>query len=373
MSDVDLRSPDDPKQQQRFRWVPGCIAVLLAVAVLLGGAAFVVVQGGDWLSDQLASSAPDYSGEGRGSVVVQVKDGDTAAAIGSTLAKADVVKSEAAFNEAALADERSREIQVGFYRLPRRIPAETALTALLDPDSRVGRTVTVPEGLRVSEAIDVLAGGTRFSSRSLTAVLKRPDRLPLPPYARGEVEGYLFPATYEVQPNTSATDLLAAMVQRFDQAASDVELTKRARALDISPAQAVTIASLVQAEASRPQDMPKVARVIYNRLEAAEPLGLDSTVHYAVNSSGDIFTTRRERGVDSPYNTYARVGLPPGPIDSPGEEALRAALYPAAGDWFYFVTVNLNTGETRFATSAAQHEANRDLLATWCTTHAGRC
>jgi UPF0755 protein len=373
VSDVDLGPLDEHEPPRRFRWVPGCIAVLLALAVLVGGAAFVVVRGGDWVSGLFASSAPDYSGEGRGSVVIEVRDGDTAAQIGTELAKADVVKSEAAFNEAALADERSREIQVGFYRLPRRIPAATALTTLLDPQSRVGRTVTVPEGLRVSEVIDVLAAGTRFSTRSFTAVLERPNRLPLPPYAGGKAEGYLFPATYEVQPNTSAADLLTAMVQRFDQAASDVELTSRARALDISPGQAVTVASLVQAEASRTQDMPKVARVIYNRLEMGEPLGLDSTVHYAVNSSGDIFTTRRERGVDSPYNTYARVGLPPGPIDSPGEEAMRAALYPAQGSWIYFVTVNLNTGETRFATTAAQHEVNRGVLASWCTAHIGRC
>ena len=373
MSDLGLEPVAEPRARKRFRWAPGCIAVLLALALLGGGAAFVVVQGGGCLSRILSSAPEDYVGDGFGAVVVQVRSGDTATKIGERLAKAGVVKTSEAFSDAARNDDRSREIQVGFYRLRREMSAVAALAMLLDPDSRAGTTVTLPEGLRLSEIVSVLAQNTRFTPREITAALEDSRALPLPPYARGEPEGYLFPATYEISPKQPVRDVLAAMVERFSQAAADVDLVAGARQLGITPGQAVTIASLVQAEASRTQDMAKVARVIYNRLRIDEPLGLDSTVHYAVESSGDIFTTRKERGVNSPYNTYNRVGLPPGPIDSPGEDALRAALDPAKGDWIYFVTVNLDTGKTKFATTAAQHEANRGLLADWCTSHSGRC
>jgi UPF0755 protein len=162
-------------------------------------------------------------------------------------------------------------------------------------------------------------------------------------------------------------------VRRFEHAAQNVDLTGRASALGLTPAEAVTVASLVQAEARRPQDLPKVAQVIYNRLDYGEPLGLDSTVHFAVGSRGEVFTSDEQRQIDSPYNTYLNVGLPPGPINSPGEAALQAALDPAEGDWIYFVTVNLDTGKTLFADNATEHAANTERLRQWCYAHPGRC
>lgn len=119
--------------------------------------------------------------------------------------------------------------------------------------------------------------------------------------------------------------------------------------------QTVTIASLVQAEAATKADMGKVARVVFNRLERGMPLQMDSTINYALNRF-TLKTTENDTRVESPYNSYQRMGLPPTPIDNPGEEAMRAALSPTPGDWLYFVTVK--PGDTRFTASYAEHLRN---------------
>ena len=127
-------------------------------------------------------------------------------------------------------------------------------------------------------------------------------------------------------------------------------------------------ASIVQAEAGRSQDMPKVARVLENRLARHIPLQLDSTVSYATGHFG-ITTSARDRASRSPYNTYRVAGLPPGPIDSPGIAAVKAVLNPAAGDWLFFVTVNPDTGETKFAVTEAQRVAITREFQAWLRTH----
>ena len=373
MSDVGLDTGTGRGRASQPKRARGCIAVLIAMAILGGGAGFAVVKGRAFLEDLTTPPPADYKGTGHGSVVIEVEEGDTAADIGALLERKGVVKTVDAFNAAALSNDRSRLIQVGFYRLHRRMSAAAALEMLLSPKSRVSSSVTVPEGLRVAEVVDELASQTRFSAAGLRKVLRDPGSLALPPYASGRPEGFLFPATYEIHPDTTAATLLRSMVARFRQAAEAVQLSQRAQALGITPRQAVIVASLVQAETSRTQDFPKVATVIYNRLAIDEPLGLDSTVHYAAAASGEVFTTAEQRKIQSPYNTYTHLGLPPGPINSPGEDALRAALNPADGNWIYFVTINLNTGETRFAATAAQHAYNRSLLADWCRAHVGRC
>jgi UPF0755 protein len=136
----------------------------------------------------------------------------------------------------------------------------------------------------------------------------------------------------------------------------------------VSPNDIVTIASLIQAEASRPQDMPKVASVIYNRLDIDMPLQFDSTLHYAVDSRGEVTTSDDLRNLDSPYNTYKHTGLPPTAIDSPGRDAIDAALHPAETDYLYFVTVNLATGETLFASTLAEHDQNVQKYYDYCAT-----
>jgi UPF0755 protein len=157
------------------------------------------------------------------------------------------------------------------------------------------------------------------------------------------------------------------MVSEFSRQAASLSLEERAGDLGMSPKEIVIVASLVQAEASRPQDFGKVARTIYNRLDARMRLQLDSTVHFASgDDTGDVFTSDEQRNNPSLYNTYQHEGLPPGAIDSPGQRALRAALDPTRGDWRYFVTVNLETGRTLFTDSFAEHKRNVTKLNAFC-------
>ncbi len=184
----------------------------------------------------------------------------------------------------------------------------------------------------------------------------------LPGYANGKPEGYLFPATYDVQPHETALGVLTGMVQRFNQEAANVTLPVAAKQAHLTEAQVVIVASLVQAEGGRLSDYPKIARVIYNRLAHGMPLQLDSTVLYGLNKFG-ILATDKDLTSPSPYNTYKHKGLPPGPIDSPGAAAIHAVLHPVPGPWLYFVTVNPKTGETLYTSSPAQFEQFRQELA----------
>jgi len=208
-------------------------------------------------------------------------------------------------------------------------------------------------------------------------VLDNPAAIGLPDYAEGNAEGYLFPATYDLGPKDTPESILTAMVDRWRQAADDVDLEGAAEELEYSPHELMTVASLIQAEA-RGEYMPKVARVLYNRLETDGPptyglLQLDATVNYALDRQRSARTTEEDRQTESPYNTYLNTGLPPGPIESPGEEAMEAATAPADGPWFYYVTVNLRTGETKFAETLEEHNQNVEELNEYCRTQSKRC
>lgn len=370
LSDLGLGLEPDRKHHRRAHRRRsnrglGCLAVLIALGVLLGGGYAVYAIGFPALKATL-SPPPDYQGKGTGSVVVEVHEGDAASDIAQTLARHDVVKSADAFIDEARRNPESRMIQVGFYRMRHKMSAAAAMDVLVDPHNMVQDAVTIPEGWTADQIVHQLAEKTDFKAREFRAELAHPDRLGLPGYAHGDVEGYLFPATYEVQPDATPRSILTMMVDRFHQASGDLDLEQRARRLGYSPHDVVTVASLVQAEARYDKDFPKVARVIYNRLEKHMRLQFDSTVHYAVGKDGSVGTSDSDRAVSSPYNTYKNTGLPPGPISNPGTKALKAALDPASGSWLYFVTTNPDTGETKFATTYRQHLRNKKEFDRWC-------
>jgi UPF0755 protein len=160
--------------------------------------------------------------------------------------------------------------------------------------------------------------------------------------------------------------MIAAATDRFRQVTTELDFEAAAEANGLTPLEALTVASIVEREVARPEDRPKVARVIYNRLAQDMRLQMDSTVHYASGERGSVWTSDEARASDSPYNTYKHKGLPPGPIASPGAAALEAAVNPADGDWLFFVAVNLDTGETRFTSTAAEHQQAVDELHAWC-------
>ena len=357
---------EEPPPPRRLR-LRGCLPVLLVLAVIGGGLYF----GGRYAVDQISarlSPAPDYPGPGTGQLLYEVKKGDTSTDIARDLKKQGVVKSVDAFVAAAQDNSRTRGIQVGFYELKKQMKAEDALAVLVDPANLMQSLVVVPEGARVDQIVKTIANKTDISAKAVNAALKKPASIGLPKEAKGNPEGYLFPATYSVPPNQTAKGLLSQMVARTVAAEQDLDIAERARALGYSPEEILTVASILEYEANRDEDYPKVARVLYNRLDKGMPLQLDSTVSYVSGRSGDVFTTAEERASDSPYNTYQHTGLPPGPIGSPGQKTIEAALNPAKGSWLFFVP-DYAAETTHFSTTLAEHNKWVAKLQQYCRTH----
>ncbi len=232
-----------------------------------------------------------------------------------------------------------------------------ALTVTLAlPDDRQpasAKTLTIPEGWRASQVYAAVDKALALPEGTTLKAVPKAD-LKLPAEAKGNPEGYLYPATYPVTKRTTPQSLLAAMVATAAKKFSGPVVTG-ARSNAMSVYQVVTIASVVQAEAATPADMGKVARIIYNRLARGMPLQMDSTINYALNRSS-VHTTEQDTRLNSPYNSYNRMGLPPTPIGNPGHPAIEAAINPTAGDWLYFVTVK--PGDTRFSSSYEEQMAN---------------
>jgi peptidoglycan lytic transglycosylase G len=344
------------RPRRRFRWIAPLVALLVIVVPL--------AVGGVWAYRLYMSKyhPADYSGSGTGSVVVQVVSGDSPTSLGPKLVRLGVVASSRAFVLAAEHSTSAAGLLPGFYGMHRHMQASLAYALLLDPANLVQVKVTIPEGWRLSQIVSYLGAKSGLPASAYRQALKNPASLGLPAFANGKPEGYLFPATYNVQPHETALGVLKGMVQRFDQEAATVGLPAAASRVHLSQAQVVIMASLVQAEGGRLSDYPKIARVIYNRLARGMPLQLDSAVLYGLNKFG-ILATNRQLASSSPYNTYKHKGLPPGPIDSPGNAAIQAVLHPATATWLYFVTVNPKTGETRYTSSSAQFQQFRQELA----------
>jgi UPF0755 protein len=375
--DDHVEPPREGGRRRKRRSIPGCLAVLVALAVVVGGFYFVVSQGVDAIKDRFFENAADYDGPGRGKVTFEVVSGDVAAEICRNLKAEKVVASVDACLEAATANPDTNKIQAGFYPMKKEMQAADAIEILVDPANQVRNTVTVPEGLRVVDIVEILADKTDYTARQYQRVLDDPGQLGLPDYAEGNPEGYLFPATYEVGPKDRPVDILTAMVDRWEQAAEQAGLEEAAAELGYTPAELMIVASLVESEASRAEDRAKVARVIFNRLEGEETNGLlqiDATVNYAADQELGAVPTTEDLEIDSPYNTYKYPGLPPTPIEAPGDAAIEAAANPAEGGWYYYVTVNLRTGETKFAETYDEFLGYKEELRDYCETESeGAC
>lgn len=348
----------------RSRRLRGCLPVLVVFVVLLGGAWF----GGHWAYDKISSRlapAPDYSGPGTGSVLYEVKQGDTSSDIARQLKAVGVVKSVDAFNEAARGDAKARSIQVGYYQLKKQMKASQALGVLVDPANLMQSLVAVPEGARVDQIVATIVAKTDITRRAVTRALADPKAIGLPAEAKGNPEGFLFPATYTVPPKQTAVGLISQMVAKTVAVEKDLDLATKAKRLGLTSEEALTVASILEYEANRSEDYPKVARVLYNRLDQNMLLQLDSTVSYVSKRKGDVFTTAAERANPSAYNTYVHMGLPPGPIGSPGKQTISAALNPAKGDWLFFVP-DYAAKTTHFSTTLAEHDKYVEKLRKYC-------
>jgi UPF0755 protein len=370
---------DRRRRRVVLRFVVGLLIVVVVAAVFVGSKLWHTAFG----------SQNDYTGGGKRDVVIQVQAGDSTTAIGETLQNHSVIRTVRAFVDAAHGNAAISSIQPGYYRVRTEIPASSAVQRLADPDNRVGKLV-IPEGRQLDDTTDVK---TNAATPGIFTIISRatcvdldgdqncvpvadlraaaantaPAALAVPAWAvepmsrmgadHRRLEGLIAPGTFNVNPAASPETILQTLIS-----VSAVEYEKSglntAHTTAMSPYEVLVVASLVQREA-KPQDFPKVARVIDNRLAEHRTLEFDSTVNYPLDRR-EVATSDGDRAQSTPWNTYVSEGLPATPICSPGTDALTAAEHPEPGDWLYFVTIDAQ-GTTLFTRDYQQHLANIEL------------
>ena len=345
------------------------ILVFLLLA-LLGGGAFL-----GYNKVKGFFTAADYDGAGTDAVQVQIKEGATLTQMGDTLVDSDVVKSTKAFVNAADANPKGKNISPGTYQLRKQMAAKDAVTLMLDPKSRQGTGITIPEGKTALQTFAILSEKTGIPVADFKTAAKDPIALGVQDwwFKRGDkkqvaktIEGFLYPDTYDFDKKATAEDILKKMVDRFNTVVGDMGFADDVQKnLAVSPFEALIVASLAQAEAGIPGDLGNIARVAYNRAYKENmTLGFDVTANYWLELNGKSakhsgqLTVSELNDPKNPYNTASVHGLPVGPIDSPGELALKAAESPPSNNFLYFVAID-KTGKSAFATTLAQHEKNR--------------
>ncbi len=335
--------------------------LLLAMVLVI----FLVVAGAAWIGYRsffTATKVADFSGSGTGSVNIEVNSGDAASVIGATLTKAGVVASVDAFTHAAANNKQSAAIAAGEYNMRSHMSGAAAVTRMLDPTAYLVVKVVIPEGTIEKDVLSKLSDGLKVPLATVTAAAANIANLGLPEgYAPASgpltsAEGFLFPDTYSLVPGSTPAAALQTMASEFTSEDRSIHFADEAKALGITPYQALIIASIAQSEVKFDTDAPKVARVILNRVAAAMPLQIDATSAYAAKLQGLDPTSVQYATIDSPYNTYTHSGLPPTPIGNPGESVLKAAVNPAAGDWLYYVNGDA-AGHLFFTDSESAFEA----------------
>jgi UPF0755 protein len=357
--DAQGRAAKPRRKRRRWPWILSIVLVLL-LAGTGGGAWFVWSNYETQVRELLGWELPnDYQGTGNGTeVLVTIYSGEIGADVAESLVDQGVTMTFEAFYDLLLADSSISFIP-GSYQLQEEMSAQSALDALLDPANKVELSATVREGLRAGEVIEALSAGTGLPLADYEAAIADPSLFGIPDIAPN-IEGYLFPATYRFEPGTTAEDHVRTLV---------TEMFDRLDAAGVAEADRHTVltkASLIQREARIEEDFYRVSRVIENRLADDWLLQFDSATQYGAGETGSVWSSGDALGADNPYNTYAIPGLPIGPIAAPGDVAIDAAINPVVGDWFYFVTINLATGETKFSETIAEHEAGVAQLRAWC-------
>jgi uncharacterized YceG family protein len=313
--------------------------------------ALLLVIGGVWV---VVSLFQPGTGSGAGTVVVRVPPGAGAGEIGDLLARRGVVDSGFFFSvRAALAGKRGN-LRSGTYTLKRGMSYGAALDVLTRaPSTAPVFSVVIPEGLSIAEAAPrVRRAGVRGSY--VSAAARRPPRRAGAPRGTRTLEGFLFPATYQLRRRASARALVAKQLAAFGQNIAGVGLGA-ARRRNLTLYDVVIIASMVEREAATQRDRPLIASVIYNRLRAGMPLQIDATTRYARRN-----WSRPLRVSDFPrsgrYDTRHRLGLPPTPVGNPGLASLRAAAHPARTRFAFYV-VKPGTCGHAFVRTQAEFDA----------------
>ncbi len=312
------------------------LVTVLVVLVLI----FIVVFG------YLYTAANPLSGKGE-AVAVTIPVGATGAEIASLLKEKGVVGNVALFKAYEKFDSPGSP-QAGKYTFYKHDSFGNTISILKKGPTIKTYQVTFPEGFRVNQMAQRISN--KIPGHKVDEFMKVAQsgkfESEFVKLGTKDLQGYLFPDTYHIDQDATDEQIVQMMLNRFDEIAKQEDLAAKAEALGYTPAEVVTVASLIEKEVKRDEDRAPAAGVMYNRLKTGMKLELDSTATYAAEEF-DRATQLRDREVDSPYNTFKVTGLPPGPIDSPGQAAIRAALHPT-GDYIFFITVNDCTNETVF-------------------------
>jgi peptidoglycan lytic transglycosylase G len=292
-----------------------------------------------------------YGSSSPGRVVeIEIPKGAGSAEIGEILAGEDVIKSALGWKIALFLHSGDETIQAGLYRIATGLTAPDAIDSLLaKPPEQAFTRVTFPEGSWLADFAQRLNDDTDIDGDEfLRLATSGKVRSAYQPDGIDTLEGLLFPSTYQVIESDTPKSVLARLVKEMETQVGRLDLSQ-ADGLGYSPYEAITIASMVEAEAKVDEDRAKIARVIYNRLDAGMRLGIDATIDYALGEHKTELTSD-DLAIDSPYNTRLVTGLPPTPIGAPGLASLKAALAPEPGDWLYYVLVDCD-GHHSFSTS----------------------
>ena len=367
------------KERKRRRRSFGALLIAFLMLAGLGGGVY-------WGVGKLQEmfGAADFPGNpAKVAVNVTVEPGDAAPQIGEELFAKGVVKSVRAFVKAADLNPDHTKIQPGTYKLYKETRASVALEQLLDRDKYlVQDRVTIVEGLTAIQTFKKLAEATGIAEKEFRDAAQDPIALGVPDWwfdgaradgkkNRKSIEGFLFPDTYAFAPELTATDILKKMVGRFNDIAGEIKFADTVQSgLEITPYEALIVASLAQVEGGKEADFGKVSRVAYNRAIKYKDtfpcacLQFDVTVNYWLEQQGKPtkksadMTAAELDNTKNPWNTGPSTpGLPVGPISNPGKAALQGAMSPAKGNWLYFVAVDKN-GTTKFANTKEEHDRN---------------
>ncbi|WP_424434721.1 endolytic transglycosylase MltG [Microbacterium sp.] len=362
----EVRHARDRRKSRIAGWV--VFGVILAI---LGG----VVAGGfavwNTYEDKIRAfmgweEPKDYeAGIAEGEALVTIVSGDTGATISTTLFDAGVTKTSDAFYDYLVESAQNPTFQPGVYALQQKMTSAAALDSLLDPASKREFTAQLPEGLTAEQTLQRLSESLAIPLEDLQAATADPSAYGV---SADTLEGWLFPATYTFDPGVTATDVITTLVNRAVQSldAAGVPADQRQQVL--------ITASIIEREARLPDDFAKVSRVIANRLADGMKLQMDSTAQYGYGEMHDGTASSSKEALedDNAWNTYVIDGLPATPISNPGDTAIDAAMHPAEGDWLYFVTWNIDTGETIFSATYAEHEAAIGQWEKWCSENDNR-
>ncbi|MBQ5504863.1 MAG: endolytic transglycosylase MltG [Aeriscardovia sp.] len=354
------------RRRERYRRTVTVAVVIALLAVLCGGGAWVFSEMNEngsfaWIQDEFAR---DYPGPGYGSVQFTVYANDTATEIGERLAAQHVVASKRVFVNAVEADNDQSNLQPGTFDLKYHMSAQEAVAILVNPD-KAKDLIQIRSDTRAIDIVSqTVSDNPAWTAAEVTAALNNKGVGVLPTCANGSYEGWLQPGTYDPKSYKTPADMLAAMVKARIAALDALKVPTGPEREKI-----LTIASIIGGEVNQSQYYGKVSRVIANRLAQNMPLGMDSVIAYGNNTQDSELTETMLTDASNPYNDRIHAGLPPTPINQPNSEMIEAAMNPTPGDWLYFVTVNLNTGETEFTDNNAQFQQYKSQYEAWQKDH----